>query len=179
MRRAIFWDLQGTLGGEATDSIENFQPYPFSKEALLRAKSNGYYNIVISNQSGVAKGIITKECCVKRIEYILNFFNSERILIDDFLCCMHKSEDFCNCKKPKTGWIKTSVEKYNLDIKECFVVGDMGKNEIIMANNAGCKGVLVLTGGGKASLGKFRHTWSSYEADMIAENVLDFIMRIT
>lgn len=47
----------------------------------------------------------------------------------------------------------------------------MGKNEIVLAKNAGCKDALVLTGGGKGSLGEFRHTWEDFEADRIAENV--------
>lgn len=51
----------------------------------------------------------------------------------------------------------------------------MGKNEIIMAHNAGCKGILVLTGAGRGSLNEFRSTWSNYEADFIAENVLEAI----
>ena len=60
-------------------------------------------------------------------------------------------------------FIEDSIEKYGLDIKDCFVIGDMGMNEIVMAHNAGCKGVLVLTGGGQGSLGKFRDTWAGYE----------------
>lgn len=54
----------------------------------------------------------------------------------------------------------------------------MGKNEIVMAHNAGCKGILVLTGGGRASLDEFRHTWANYEADIIAENALEAIKQI-
>ena len=68
--------------------------------------------------------------------------------------------------------------KYGLDIKDCFVIGDMGKNEIVMAYNAGCKGVLVLTGGGKGSLGEFRDTWAGYEAHIIADNALEAVKYI-
>ena len=51
-------------------------------------------------------------------------------------------------KSLRLGLIQYSIQKYGLDINNCFVVGDMGKNEIVMAHNAGCKGILVLTGGG-------------------------------
>ena len=54
----------------------------------------------------------------------------------------------------------------------------MGKNEIIMAHNAGCKGILVLTGGGKASLGEFRHTWSNHSADLIADDAIKAVKMI-
>ena len=58
---------------------------------------------------------------------------------------------------PRQG-IGVCIEKYRLNIEDCFVIGDMGKDEIVMAHNAGCKGILVLTGGGNAILGEFRHT---------------------
>lgn len=74
--------------------------------------------------------------------------------------------------------IDKCVEKYSVDLSKSYVIGDMGKNEIVLAHNAGCKGILVLTGGGKDSLGKFRDTWSGYEADMIADNVLEAIKSI-
>ena len=54
----------------------------------------------------------------------------------------------------------------------------MGKNEIVMARNAGCKGILVLTGGGKGSLGEYRHTWLDYEADIITDNALEAVKTI-
>jgi len=47
-----------------------------------------------------------------------------------------------------------------------------------MAHNAGCKGILVLTGGGKDSLGRFRDTWKDHEADLITENVLEAVYNL-
>lgn len=178
MAKALFWDLQGTLGGDAVASLEAFQPYPFSKEALQLAKKNGFKNIVITNQSRIGKGELLQETYDRESARILDCFNADEILIDEFLCCPHKSSDNYDCKKPKTGLIRLCAEKYDLDIPDCFVIGDMGKNEIIMAHNAGCKGVLVLTGGGKASLGEYRYTWEGYEADIISDNVLEAVKSI-
>ena len=178
MNKAIFWDLQGTLGGEATESIEQFLPYSFSKDALSLAKRKGFLNIVITNQSKIGKGILPYAVYNREANRILDAFNSEDFLVNDFLCCPHTSEDQCNCKKPKTGLIRQCVEKYNLDISKCYVIGDMGKNEIVMAHKAGCKGILVLTGGGKDSLGKFRDTWKDHEADLIVDDVLEAAQKI-
>lgn len=178
MNKAIFWDLQGTLGGDAVATIELFEPYSFAKEALKLAKDNGYRNIVITNQSRIAKGTLPLEVYEREIKRILNYFNSEEVLIAEILCCPHKNSDNCQCKKPKTGLMQLAKQKYGLDIENCFVVGDMGKNEIVMANNAGCKGILVLTGGGKGSLGEFRDTWAKYEADIIADNALEAVKAI-
>ena len=175
MSKAIFWDLQGTLGGDATADIDTFIPYTFSKPALHLSKQNGYLNIVITNQSKIGKGLVSLEAYEKTKASILSYFNSEEQLIDDFLCCPHQNSDNCNCKKPKTGLIEMCIEKYELNIEDCYVIGDMGKNEIIMAHNAGCKGILVLTGGGKASLGEFRHTWATHDADIIADNAYEAV----
>lgn len=179
MSKAIFWDLQGTLGGEATADIDTFVPYAFSKSALHLSKQNGYLNIIVTNQSKIGKGLVSREAYEKTKASIVSHFNSEEQLIDDFLCCPHQNSDNCNCKKPKTGLIELCIEKYGLNIEDCFVIGDMGKNEIIMAHNAGCKGILVLTGGGKASLGEFRHTWSNHTADLIADNAFEAVKMIT
>ena len=176
--KGLFWDLQGTLGGDAVASIEMFEPYQFSKEALKLAKDNGYKNIVITNQSRIGKGILPWASYESEAARILDYFNSEEVLIEEMFCCPHQNSDNCDCKKPKIGLIKKAAEKYGLDIEKCFVIGDMGKNEIVMAYNAGCKGVLVLSGGGKGSLGEFRHTWAEYEAHIISENALEAVKDI-
>lgn len=178
MERAIFWDLQGTLGGDAVGNIEFFEPYSFSKDALKLAKENEYYNIVITNQSLIGKGILSAEVYEREVMRIVSYFNSKEVLIDEILCCPHKSSDNCNCKKPKIGLVQQSVVKYNLDITKSLVIGDMGKSDIIMACNAGCKSILVLTGGGKASLGEYRNTWAGYEANATAENAYEAVKYI-
>lgn len=178
MNKAIFWDLHGTLGGDAVAGIEEFEPYPFSAEALTMAKGNGFLNIVITNQSRIGKGELPLSVYERESVRILRCFNREHKLIEEILCCPHTGDDNCDCKKPKVGLIKKSAAKYDLEITQCYVIGDMGKNEIVMARNAGCKGVLVLTGGGRNSLGKFRQTWAEYEADIVAENALEAVRSI-
>ena len=178
MNKAIFWDLQGTIGGNAVSNIKDFEPYPFAKEALTRAKELGFFNIIISNQSGIAKGLITIAEFEEKRSEILQYFNLDTILVDDFLFCPHSRDEGCRCKKPKIGFIEDSAEKYDLDISACYVVGDMGMSDIVMAKNAGCTGILVLTGGGQGSLNEFRDTWRNFEADYIAENVLEAVIII-
>ena len=176
--KAIFWDLQGTLGGDAVANIEFFEPYPFAKDALKLAKDNGYRNIVITNQSRISKGSLLAEVYERESQRIISYFNDDEVLLEEIFCCPHQNKDKCNCKKTKTGLIQDSILKYNIDIKSSFVIGDMGKNEIVMAHNTGCKGVLVLTGGGKDSLGIFRDEWRGYEADIIADNALEAVKKI-
>ena len=70
------------------------------------------------------------------------------------------------------------VNKYAIDISKSYVIGDMGKNEVVMAHHAGAKSILVLTGAGVGSLNEFRETWKDYEADYIADNVLEAVKSI-
>jgi len=176
MNRAVFWDLQGTLGGDATGRIEEFEPFPFAREALLHTKEARFLNIIITNQSRIGRGEMTMETYRQHKERILRLFGP---LIDEMLCCPHTGADGCECKKPKPGLVLQCEEKYGLDLAKSFVVGDMGKNEIVLAKNAGCKGVLVRTGGGEGSLGPFRHTWQGYEADMVVRDALAAALEIT
>lgn len=179
MNKAIFWDLQGTLGGDAVGSITEFIPYPFTIPALRLAKAHGWMNIIITNQSRIGKGLLAPDDYRAAEERILGLFNAREALIDQMLCCPHTARDGCDCKKPRPGLILRCVREYDLDLPACWVIGDMGKNEIIMARNAGCHGALVLTGAGQGSLGNFRSTWSGFEADLIAGNALEAIRFIT
>ena len=54
-------------------------------------------------------------------------FNADEVLLEEILCCPHQNKDECNCKKPKAGLIQYSIQKYDLDIKSCFVVGGHGE----------------------------------------------------
>ena len=175
MPKAIFWDLQGTLGGDAAGDVTAFTPYPFAKEAMQLARSHGFLNIVITNQSRIGKGLLLQEDFDRTKAAILAFFNADDVLLHDFLCCPHQNSDNCSCKKPRTGLVDLCAARYHLHLPDCFVIGDMGKNEIVLAHNAGCKGILVLTGGGKDSLGTFRSAWADHEADLIAENALEAV----
>ncbi len=169
MHKAIFWDLQGTLGGDAVGDIRDFEPYPFAVDALRLAKSGGYYNLILTNQSRIGKGLLSMEDYRAAELRILAQFSG---LVDEILCCPHTDLDGCACKKPRTGMIDACVSRYDLDVRQCWVIGDMGKNEMVMARRAHCGCVLVLTGGGRDSLGRFRDTWLGVEPDRIAENAL-------
>jgi len=172
MKKAIFWDLQGTLGGQATADINEFQFYSFSFEALKIAFNAGYLNIIITNQSKIGKGVFSMADYEAKISVLTAQAKKNGAEIHKFMCCPHTKFDNCKCKKPKTGLINIAVDEYNIDLNNSFVIGDMGKNEIVMAKNAGVKGILVMTGGGIDSLNKFRDTWKECEADYIAENAL-------
>ncbi len=175
MKKAIFFDLLGTLGGEGIGDIRNFDFYPFAIDAIKLANDNGYLSIVITNQSNIGRGNLTINDFNIKISELQMILKSKNTKLDDVLCCPHTNEDNCICKKPKTGLLKQASRKYDIDISESYVIGDMGKNDIVMGKNAGAKAILVLTGVGNGSLEQYRSTWNAYNADYIAKNVLEAV----
>ncbi|GFP74719.1 D-glycero-alpha-D-manno-heptose-1,7-bisphosphate 7-phosphatase [Clostridium fungisolvens] len=175
---AAFIDLQGTLGGTGIDDITDFEFYPFSIEAVKLLNENGILAIVITNQSNISRGIISQRDFDYKISILSNQLADRGAHLDEVYCCPHTREDCCSCKKPLPGLIKDAVKKYDIDLKNSYVIGDMGMNDIVLARNAGTKGILVMTGVGKGSLSEYRHTWQEYDADYIAENVLEAVKYI-
>ena len=92
---------------------------------------------------------------------------------DDVFCCPHSHKDHCLCKKPLSGMVDMAKNKFSIDVGHSYVIGDMGKSDMILANNVGAKSVLVLTGVGKASLNEFRYTWQDVQPTHISENLLE------
>lgn len=174
-RIAVFMDLQGTLGGEGTDDIRSFRFYPFTLKALNLIKENDMYAVIITNQSRISRGEFTLEEYHLYETKILNFLKAEGVSIDGIFCCPHTREDNCDCKKPKVGLINQAQESLDIDIKNSYVIGDMGCSDMILADNIGCKSILVRTGVGEGSLKEFRHTWADIEPTYIASNILDAV----
>lgn len=178
-KKAVFLDLQGTLGGDGVGDIMDFEFFPFSIEAIKLLNECGIFAIVVTNQSHIAKGILTMSDFNNRVEALKEELSKENAHIDAVYCCPHGRNDNCQCKKPLTGLLLQAQSKFNIDFKESYVVGDMGMSDMIMARAVGAKAVLVRTGVGEGSLTDFRHTWIDVEPDYVAENVLEAVRWIT
>lgn len=168
MEKAVFIDLQGTLGGEGLLDISSFSFYSFSKEAIELFKEKGYKVFVITNQSRIRRGYITIEEYYQHEQRLFN-----EIDIDGIECCPHIKEDNCNCKKPKTGMIDAILKNHSIDIENSYVIGDMGLSDMLLANNINSKSILVLTGVGVGSMNEYRHTWDQMEPTYVCDNILE------
>ncbi len=173
MRSAVFIDMQGTLGGSGMDDASNFSFYSFAPEAIRLLNENNILAIVTTNQSRIGKGYLTLEDFNNKVEELKIELLKEGAILDGVYCCPHVKGDKCLCKKPLKGLIEQAQKELDIDLEKSFVIGDMGISDIVMAKNIGAKGILVLTGCGQESLREYRHTWSEYEADFVADNVLE------
>lgn len=125
--KAAIFDYDGTLretisGSIYPKSVDDIRILPGRIEKLNKLKSDGYILLGVSNQSGVAKGDLTFEdatACFKRTNELLG-------INIDFVFCPHGSfPATCYCRKPCSGFGAYFIEKYKLDPRKCFFVGDM------------------------------------------------------
>lgn len=169
-RRAVFFDLQGTLGGSAYGDITSFAFFDNAKEALRIIQDCGYLLFIITNQSRIAKGIISHDDFDHSADRLISELRESGISVEKVFCCPHRKEDGCSCRKPKPYFPKIAAEEYGLNLSECIFIGDIYHSDVEMARNVGSKAYLVMTGAGHASLEEMK--LSPYERVVLTENIL-------
>lgn len=145
MKRAVFLDRDGVINktmirdGKSCPpgNLNELEIFPDIAENLKRLHSAEFMVIVVTNQPDVARGVQTREM----VESINSAIKS-RLSIDEFLVCYHDNADQCFCRKPKSGSLLQSAEKYGLNLNDCFMVGDRS-SDIEAGKSAGCKTILI------------------------------------
>jgi histidinol-phosphate phosphatase family protein len=131
---------------------------------LARLKAAGLMLIGVTNQSGVARGLVG-EGFVREIN---NLFIKE-FGFDGFFYCPHHPEEHCPCRKPEPGMINDARHTYGIDPRKSYVVGDK-EADMLLARAVGARGILIRTGQQK----------DSPHADFVAEGLreaVDLIMK--
>ena len=163
VNKAVFLDRNGVITQEPPNyahRIDQLKLIPKSAEAIRILNKNGFKVVVVSNQSGLARGYYQE----KDVEIYNGAMKKELekrdAYIDAIYYCPHHSEAKieayridCDCRKPKPGMLKRAEKDLNLDLKQSFLVGDK-ISDIEAGYRAGCKTILVLTGYGNNELKK-------------------------
>ncbi len=145
---AVFLDRDGTLiedRGDLRDSTEVVF-YEETVEALRRLQAHARL-FIVTNQSGVGKGMITAEEAARVNAFVVDSLRQKGVLITELYSCPHRREDGCECMKPKPFFLEEATRKYGLDLSRSFVVGDH-PSDSAMALGVGATGLHVLTGHG-------------------------------
>ena len=154
MKPAVFLDRDGTINRDVgyLSTPKKLALFRGTSEAISLLSRAGYKVIVVSNQSGVGRGFISKET-VKCINLRLEKMLAERgARIDAFYICPHHPDDGCSCRKPRTGLIKKAARDFGLDLSRSYIIGDK-LTDIEMGRRARLKeSILVLTGMGRKEL---------------------------
>jgi D-glycero-D-manno-heptose 1,7-bisphosphate phosphatase len=177
-RRAVFFDRDGTLNEEVgyLNELANFRVYPFAAPAIREINEAGLLALVVTNQSGVGRGMLTEQLVADAHVRLLQAVEAAGARIDDIYYCPHHPEAEveqyrldCDCRKPFPGMMRRAAQKFDLELEHSFVVGDRYV-DIQMAHCVGAASILVLTGQGREEYERFRQEWPR-QPDHVAENV--------
>lgn len=178
--KAVFLDRDGTIGGTGGGVHPfEFSLYEFAPDAIKVLNDLELKVFLYTNQTRVGRGYFTEAELIKGFEIMKEDLVKQSAFLDDIFYCPHKPEDGCECQKPKIGLLIKAKEKYNLNLNECYVVGDTGNSDMLAANLAGTKKVLVKTGWGEGSLTTHRENWKDVEPDYIANDLVDAVSWIS
>ena len=121
------------------------QIFPGAVEAVARLKQAGARVVMITNQSGVGRGLFSIETLGAIHAKLRAVFDAGGAPFDGLYYCPHHPDDGCACRKPGTVMVERAVADLGLDLSHVYVVGDQ-RRDIDLARRIGAKGILVTTG---------------------------------
>ncbi|MGY1812783.1 HAD-IIIA family hydrolase [Blastococcus sp. SYSU D00820] len=138
----VLFDRDGTLVRDYPYNGDPalVKPVPGAREAVDALRARGVRVGVVSNQSGVARGLITREqvdACMARLDELLGPFETVQV-------CPHGPDDGCDCRKPAPGMVRAACEELGVAPARCVVIGDIAA-DVEAAAAAGASGIMVPT----------------------------------
>jgi D-glycero-D-manno-heptose 1,7-bisphosphate phosphatase len=150
-QHTVFLDRDGVINEDSPDYIKSWAELrliPGSLEAIARLSGRGVRVFVVSNQSGIGRGLFSIQTLFQMHRNLAASAAAAGGRIDGFFFCPHRPEDGCACRKPRTGLIREACSAHDIDTAHAAMVGDSAK-DIIAGRRAGCAlSVLVRTGNG-------------------------------
>jgi D-glycero-D-manno-heptose 1,7-bisphosphate phosphatase len=180
MRRAVFMDRDGVVNDEVgyVTSEQAFRLLPRVEEAIRRLNQAGLLAIVVTNQSGVARGFFD-EALVERVHTLLRErLSTAGARLDGIYVCPHHPDHGvppwrrrCDCRKPSPGLLLQAAADHGIDLAASYMVGDSAR-DLEAARRAGTAGILVLTGYGRSNL---QERIQPGDPAFVAEDLLDAV----
>jgi len=169
--KAIILDRDGTLNRDKgyVHKINNFELLPGVIEGLSLLKEN-YMFFIITNQSGIGKGYYSIEDFWKFNNHLTSVLQKKNITIEKTYFCPHIEEDNCDCRKPKTKFLKEIHSHYNIDLYNSWVIGDH-PSDVLLGINSGLDTIYLLTGHGNKHAKELEE--KKIKPTFIANNFLD------
>lgn len=146
----VFLDRDGTLNFDPgyINHLEQFEFYNFTIPALIRMTKHGYRFCIVTNQSGIARGLISIENLEEIHSFIHKIFQLNNIRLLDIYYCADNPNTESNRRKPGIGMFLEAAEDHDIDLKNCLIIGD-GVADIQVGQRLMMDTMLVLTGRGK------------------------------
>ena len=157
MRRAVFLDRDGTMleEGNYVDRLDRLVFFPYTVDAIRALNDAGLAVVVVTNQSGVARGMYPESFVGDAHRHIDERLHAGGARVDGYYYCPHHPQGTvealrrdCDCRKPRPGQLLQAAADLDLDLARSFMVGDRWK-DIEAGQAVGARTVLVRTGYGR------------------------------
>lgn len=145
--------------------------FPFAAAAIRSLNEANYPVIVITNQSGVARGYFPESLVHTVHDRMTMQLAKDGAHVDALYYCPHKGDDACACRKPKPGMLERAAREHGLDLRRSFVVGDR-HSDVELAHQVSARAILVRTGYGEGEIHWHSARWTS-APDFIAHNLAE------
>ncbi len=171
-KSAVFLDRDGTIIYDKgfMKTPDEIELLPMAGEAIKMLNENGFFVAILSNQSGINRGMMTEEDVEKMNRRLVELLNRKGAQIDFITYCPSTPEENLPCRKPNTGMVEEVKKKFDIDMSRSFVIGDKS-SDIKLAKNIGATSMLVLTGYGK-------ETAKEITPDIIVPNLFHAVKKI-
>ena len=179
---AVFIDRDGTLTEEVgyVNHPRRLRLLPRSAEAIRRLNRSGIKAVVVTNQSGVARGYFSEEVLQTVNGALVSQLKAEGAYLDGLYTCVHHPtlgeppyRAVCDCRKPEPGLLRRAAADLGLDLSRSWTVGDK-ISDVLAGRRAGTRSVLVLTGYGLGEWEYRRALWPT-EPDFVAEDLFEAV----
>lgn len=161
MKRAVFLDRDGTINVEKNHlyRIADWEWIPGAREAIKGFNQLGFTVIVVTNQSGIARGMYSFADVYRLHNYVDKELLEFGAHIDGYYFCPHHPEygekKRCNCRKPEPGLLTQAQHEHCIDLSDSFMVGDK-ISDIAAGLTVGTSAILVQTGYGESEICKLK-----------------------
>ena len=164
MNKCVFLDRDGTVAKDVPycSRPEQFELLPGAGEGVKRLNNAGFKVILITNQSGIARGYFSEEMLGHIHEKMKVDLVAYGAHIDGIYYCPHHPDDNCNCRKPKPNLIIRAVKEHDVDLSQSYIIGDSAI-DIEAGKAVGCVTILL------AHKGKSIEQQADYVVDTLLE----------
>jgi histidinol-phosphate phosphatase family protein len=145
--RAVFIDRDGTIAKDVPYCcrVEDFEILPTVPQGIRLLNEQGFKVVVITNQSGIARGYFTEETLSLIHQKMKDELDKYGAWVDAIYVCPHHPDEGCECRKPKPTLLLQAAKQVGIALELSYMVGDDAR-DVEAGRTAGCKTILVTTG---------------------------------
>ncbi len=147
MSRAVFLDRDGVLNVKLPENryVRSWEEFTFRDgvvEALRMLRAGGYLLIVVTNQRGIGRGLMSEEDLAGVHRRMSSELAKEGVILDAVLHCPHDVGENCRCRKPRPGMLEEAIALHDVDPARSYIVGD-SESDLAAGRAVGVAGILV------------------------------------